>query len=136
LNPEQYIAKAVRALESAAALLGKEDFEGSANRAYYAMFHAARAALASRNLEIRSRGHGTLVGQFGRHFITDGTFQGSWPTINEVQKLRHVGDYDAPTLARADAEEALQSAHEFVACADEASQATRTSSLIGPSPRP
>jgi uncharacterized protein (UPF0332 family) len=31
----------MRALESAAALLDKGDVEGSANRAYYAMFHAA-----------------------------------------------------------------------------------------------
>ena len=96
MNPEQYMAKAVRALESAAALLEKVDFEGSANRAYYAMFHAARGALASRNVEIRSRKHGTLVGQFSRHFIAGGTLPKAFGrTINEVQKLRHVGDYDA-----------------------------------------
>ena len=110
------MAKAVRALESAAALLGKEDFEGSTNRAYYAMFYAARAALASRNVEIRTRKHGILIGQFSRHFIADGTLpKALGRTINEVQKLRHVGDYDAPTLARTDAEEALHSAQEFVA---------------------
>ena len=116
MNAQDYLAKAVRALESAAALLEKEDFEGSANRAYYAMFHAARGALASRNVEIRSRKHGALVGQFSRHLIADGSLpKALGRTINEVQKLRHVGDYDAPTLARTDAEEALQSAQEFVA---------------------
>jgi hypothetical protein len=48
--------------------------------------------------------------------IADGSLSGAFGRkINEVQKLRHVGDYDAPTLARADAEEALQSAQEFVA---------------------
>ena len=80
------------------------------------MFHAARAALASRNVDIRSRKHGTLVGQFSRHFVVNGTLpKVLGRTINEVQKLRHVGDYDTPTLARTDAEEALQSAQEFVA---------------------
>jgi uncharacterized protein (UPF0332 family) len=110
------MAKAVRALDSASALLEKEDFEGTVNRAYYAMFHAARGALASRNVEIRSRKHGTLVGQFSRHLIADGSLpRALGRQINEVQKLRHVGDYAAATLARADAEEALQSAQEFVA---------------------
>jgi uncharacterized protein (UPF0332 family) len=116
LKAEEYMAKAVRALESAAALLEKEDFEGSANRSYYAMFHAARGALASRNVAISSRKHGTLLGQFSRHLIADGSLpRALGRQINEVQKLRHVGDYTTATLARADAEEALQSAQEFVA---------------------
>jgi hypothetical protein len=38
-------------------------------------------------------------------------------SINDVQKLRHVGDYDAPALARA--EEALHSAQEFVVAIDQ-----------------
>jgi uncharacterized protein (UPF0332 family) len=109
------MSKARRALESSAALLGKGDFEGSVNRAYYAMFHAARAALASRSIEIRSRKHGILVGQFSRHFITDGVLpKALGQAINEVQKLRHAGDYEAPVLARQEAEEALVSAREFV----------------------
>jgi uncharacterized protein (UPF0332 family) len=113
------LAKAVRALESATALLEKGDFEGSANRAYYAMFHAARGALASRNVEIRSRKHGTLVGHFSRHLIADGSLPKTLcRSINDVQKLRHVGDYDAPALARAEAEEALHSAREFVTAID------------------
>jgi uncharacterized protein (UPF0332 family) len=73
------MAKALRALESAAALLGKDDFEGSANRSYYAMFHAARGALASRNVEIRSRKHGVLrVIQSPFHHRRD-LAQGCWP---------------------------------------------------------
>ena len=36
-------------------------------------------------------------------------------SINEVQKLRHPGDYEAPVLARNNAEQALVSAREFVA---------------------
>ena len=34
--------------------------------------------------------------------------------FNDVQKLRRVGDYDAPGVPRGDAEEALARAREFV----------------------
>jgi uncharacterized protein (UPF0332 family) len=39
--------KAARALDSARLLLDAGDTDGACNRAYYAMFDAARAALAS-----------------------------------------------------------------------------------------
>jgi hypothetical protein len=39
--------------------------------------------------------------------------------INDVQKLRHTGEYDAPGLTRKDAEEALLSAQEFVAAIEQ-----------------
>ncbi|WP_204848259.1 HEPN domain-containing protein [Rhodopila globiformis] len=39
------MAKAARAAESARALLDRGDADGACNRAYYAMFDAARAAL-------------------------------------------------------------------------------------------
>lgn len=39
------IIKAQRASASAALLLGQGDIDGACNRAYYAMFDAARAAL-------------------------------------------------------------------------------------------
>jgi uncharacterized protein (UPF0332 family) len=45
LTPKALMAKAVRACESARVLLGLGDVDGAANRAYYAMFDAARAAL-------------------------------------------------------------------------------------------
>jgi uncharacterized protein (UPF0332 family) len=45
VKAEDLIAKAIRAAESAHALLKLEDADGACNRAYYAMFEAARAAL-------------------------------------------------------------------------------------------
>ena len=45
MRPADILAKAERALASAKALLEIGDDDGAANRAYYAMFDAARAAL-------------------------------------------------------------------------------------------
>jgi uncharacterized protein (UPF0332 family) len=44
LTPEALLMKAVRACGSAQALLDLGDVDGACNRAYYAMFDAARAA--------------------------------------------------------------------------------------------
>lgn len=45
LTADVLMAKAVRACASARALLDLDDVDGACNRAYYAMFDAARAAL-------------------------------------------------------------------------------------------
>jgi uncharacterized protein (UPF0332 family) len=45
VKAEDLMAKAMQAAESAQALLDREDADGACNRAYYAMFEAARAAL-------------------------------------------------------------------------------------------
>ena len=45
MNALALMAKAVRAAESARILLDTGDKEGACDRAYYAMFNAARAAL-------------------------------------------------------------------------------------------
>lgn len=44
MTPQELITKAQRALASAKLLLGSGDVDGACNRAYYAMFDAARAA--------------------------------------------------------------------------------------------
>jgi len=45
MTPAAYIGKAERALSAAHLLLRAENIEGACNRAYYAMFDAAYAAL-------------------------------------------------------------------------------------------
>lgn len=108
-----------QAEQSAALLLKASDVAGAINRAYYAMFYAARAALGSRDIELTSRKHGTLVAQFSRHCIKDGPLPGSLGRmINDAQKLRHVADYDSPSPSREDAEWAVRAAREFVAAVE------------------
>ena len=65
-NPDALMAKAVQASVSARALLELGDTDGAANRAYYAMFDAARAALlACGALPETGRTHRGLIGTFG-----------------------------------------------------------------------
>ena len=45
MNSQELFQKAIVALKSAELLLQSGDFDGCCNRAYYAMFDAARAAL-------------------------------------------------------------------------------------------
>ena len=49
MNSEDHLLKAHRALASARLLFDDGDMEGACNRAYYAMFDAARAALLSQS---------------------------------------------------------------------------------------
>ena len=47
MTPQELMTKASRALASAKLLLDSGDVDGACNRAYYAMFDGARAALLS-----------------------------------------------------------------------------------------
>ena len=49
MKAEDLFNKAKTALESATLLLNAGDFDGACNRAYYAMFDAARGALVASN---------------------------------------------------------------------------------------
>jgi uncharacterized protein (UPF0332 family) len=87
------LRKADAALASAKRDLDASDLDGAANRLYYAMFHAARAALLSIGKRAQGR-HGTIIALFGLSFCKDGPL----PTdlgraLNEAQELRVEGDY-------------------------------------------
>jgi len=47
---EEQLALAEECLEEARLLLAKGFYRGAASRAYYSMFHAARALLAAKNI--------------------------------------------------------------------------------------
>ena len=72
MTPKRYLAKAERALDSARLLLEDGDIEGACNRAYYAMFDAAHAALLRHQAGINpaeTRTHAGLIGAFGKHLV-------------------------------------------------------------------
>ena len=69
------MAKAERALASAKLLLDSGDVDGACNRAYYAMFDAARAALLSINAPVPAEVARTLSGliaAFSLHLVKPG----------------------------------------------------------------
>jgi uncharacterized protein (UPF0332 family) len=93
----EFQRKADFALEAAKRDLGAGDFDGAANRLYYAMFHAARAALLSIGQPAQGR-HRTIIAQFGRHFCRNGPLPAELGrAINEAQELRIEVDYNATT---------------------------------------
>ena len=97
MTTTEFLKKADAVLASAKRELAAGDLDGTANRLYYAMFHAARAALLSIGEAAQGR-HATIIAQFGRRFCKDGPL----PTelgraINEAQELRLEGDYGAGT---------------------------------------
>jgi uncharacterized protein (UPF0332 family) len=111
----ELLRKADAALASAKRDLDAGDLDGTANRLYYAMFHAARAALLSIGEPAQGR-HGTISAQFGLRFCKDGPL----PTelgraINEAQELRVEGDYGAGTPDATEVAVYVAKAEQFVA---------------------
>jgi uncharacterized protein (UPF0332 family) len=81
---ESELAAAAEALRAAMALLGLGLTRDAISRLYYAVFHAARAALVSRGLHAK-----THSGQRSRFVATFGPA----PTIGRLLKLRIDADY-------------------------------------------
>lgn len=75
------MAKPDTACSSARALLDLGDVDGAANRAYYAMFDAARAALLASGAPDIGRTHSGLIGAFGNFLVKNG------PISKEVGRL-------------------------------------------------
>ncbi len=71
------MTKAQRALVSAHTLLADKDNDGACNRAYYAMFDAARAALIASKApgppQI-AKNHSGLIAAFSLHLVKSGRF--------------------------------------------------------------
>jgi uncharacterized protein (UPF0332 family) len=115
----QIMAKAVNALASAKILLEAGDGDGAANRAYYAMFDAAVAALSRAGAgpaEARPRTHSGLIGSFGQHLVRTGQLPAELGrSLNRVQELRLTGDYLAEPVPLEKARWAVREAETFVA---------------------
>jgi uncharacterized protein (UPF0332 family) len=113
-----YMSKAERTLRAARSMLRDQDAEGACNRAYYAMFNAAHAALLAADIgapECGYKTHGGLIAAFGKHLVLGGHVAAELGrSINQVQRLRQIADYvgDPPSLD--DAARAVAQAEVFV----------------------
>ena len=89
-------------------------FRGAVGRAYYAMFHAATAALLSRGIE-RSSHHGILAA-FGERLVKPGLVESRFHTyIREAFARRSECDYLSFTAAEeSEAKTTLKRAKELV----------------------
>jgi uncharacterized protein (UPF0332 family) len=72
MNAQDLMAKARRALASAHTLLQDSDNDGACNRAYYAMFDSARAALIASKAPVPpeiAKTHSGLIAAFSLHLV-------------------------------------------------------------------
>jgi uncharacterized protein (UPF0332 family) len=119
ITPGVYFEKAERALSAARVLLSADNTEGACNRAYYAMFDAAHAALLAANIGIADtsvKTHAGLISAFGKHLVQAGLVDVEHGrSFNQVQRLRQLADYTGDPVSVDDAAWALDQAEAFVA---------------------
>lgn len=111
------IAKAELACESASILPERGDIDGACNRAYYAMFGAARAALlATGSDQASTRTHTGLISAFGLHLVKSGKLDRTLGhVLNRAHEIRLVADYTGDVVDRDLAAWVVRQSREFVA---------------------
>lgn len=118
MTPSDYMKKASRALAAARLLVANAEVEGACNRAYYAMFDAAHAALlASGEMvsETSIRTHRGLIGAFGLHLVQKNRVSRELGRIlNEVEQIRLLADYTGEEIDLQKALWAVEQAESFV----------------------
>lgn len=118
MTPAAYMRKSEQALSSARQLLAMDDADGACNRAYYAMFDAAQAALLAANVGTAAnvaKTHRGLISAFGQQLVLGGhvaTELGS--SLNKVERLRLLADYTGDPVSDEDAAWAVVQADVFV----------------------
>jgi len=81
-------------LYDAKLMLQSDRYRSAVDRAYYAMFHASRAALHMDSLEL-PKTHAGLRNLFGQHFlITDKLPKDLGKWLSQAFRLRQRGDYE------------------------------------------
>jgi uncharacterized protein (UPF0332 family)/predicted nucleotidyltransferase len=111
---ELVMKRARETLREAQYVVGQKFYRGAANRAYYAMFHAATALLLSEGLAFSK--HQGVIGGFNRLYVKTGRFPKSLGSrLDHAFDVRNVADYShskdiSPELA----EQLIQNAAAFV----------------------
>ncbi|MDE1982906.1 MAG: HEPN domain-containing protein [Betaproteobacteria bacterium] len=112
------MAKARQAAVSARVLLDTGDADGACNRAYYAMFDAARAALLASGAPVEpeiARTHSGLISAFSLHLVKAGRVPVELgKALNKVEDLRLMADYKGDPIEDEEAGWAVSRAEEFV----------------------
>jgi uncharacterized protein (UPF0332 family) len=108
------LEKAVERLRVAEKLFRDGDYEDAVSRAYYAMYHAARAALSTVNVSPKT--HEGVVSEFGRKFVLKGVFPKELgKNLADAKAARETYEYSvAATVEKSEAEAILSNAQEFV----------------------
>ena len=80
-------------LKSSKVLYDIEDYKGSANRSYYAIFHAIRSVLALEAVDFKR--HSAVISYFRKNYIKTGIFKVELSDIiSEAFDIRSDSDYN------------------------------------------
>lgn len=112
------MAKAMQAVASARVLLELGDVDGAANRAYYAMFDAAQAALVQAEAPVADalgKTHRGVINSFSAHLVKDGPVSKELGRqLKRAEEMRLVADYNGASVTQDDAAELVKQAELFV----------------------
>jgi len=115
VNPNDLMAKALQAANSAKVLLETGDADGACNRAYYAIFDAARAALLASGHEV-GKTHRGVLSAFSDHLVRNGPLPKEMGRLlKQAETRRYVADYEGDPVEISDAQEMVGQAETFVA---------------------
>jgi uncharacterized protein (UPF0332 family) len=118
LTPAELIARARRSAASAKVLYGIEDMSGACNRAYHAMFDAARAALLAGKEPVKSeviKTHSGLIAAFSLHLIKSGRIPTAYgKSLRQVDQIRLIADYSDEEPDRETTASSIEQANHFV----------------------
>jgi uncharacterized protein (UPF0332 family) len=118
MKAQQLLAKATQAAASAKVLLDTGDADGACNRAYYAMFDAARAALLASGAPVEpeiARTHNGLISAFSLHLVKTGQVPVALgKALNRAEELRLLADYKGDPVDEENACWAVSQAQAFV----------------------
>lgn len=118
LSPLDLMVKAERASASSIALLNLGDVDGASNRAYYAMFDAARAAVLILKLSVRpeiGKTHRGTLSAFSEHYVKTGLVSRELGVLlKHAETFRYVADYGGGSVELQDAEYIVQQGQVFV----------------------
>jgi len=111
---ELYLKRALNALQQARDNLDLSHYDVASSRAYYAMFYAASALLASKGIS-RSK-HSGVHSAFAQCFVKPGLIEPEYSRmLVNAFNVRLDSDYEVkPSIGRTLAEDILRDARQFV----------------------
>lgn len=109
--------KAKAFAESAVIMFAARKTDAAAGEAYYAMFNAARALLAT-DPEFKAKTHSTTLSEFNKKFVRTGRIDVRYGhNLQEAERLRHIADYEGFSADVAEVARTVDEAIELVAVA-------------------
>jgi len=111
---EYHLILAEERLDEAHLLLEQNFYNGAVSRAYYAMFAAARAALLTREIQVKT--HTGLRSAFGNEFIKNGQIDKIYGRmLSRGEHIREEADYGSDKrITKEEAEATVISASSFI----------------------